>query len=126
MVVASFIHCVEQLLLTGLLSLAIVFATIRAHLAKILGFMETAGFSPFFIISLFSILSVYVCIATIRCCALCQQVGSTDEEYGEDLVPSSRLMFPIFLGWRWDGQRLRLYLNRGGGVLRLSSLLTSH
>ena len=117
MLVDSLIHCIEQFLLTGLISLTIVFATIRAYFAKLLTSMEEAGFSPLFIISLLSILSIYGCIATIRCCAWCQQV-SADEESAEaaPFVTDSRFKSPIFLDWRWDGQRLRFYGRRQGAI----------
>ena len=95
-VVSSLIHCVEQFLLTGLISLAIVFATMRAYIAKILVSMEAAGFSTFFICTLLGLLSVYGCIAAVRCYAWCQP----DEEQGmidEDLAPNSRYTkTPIF------------------------------
>jgi len=117
MVVASFIHGVEQFFLTGLISLAIVFATIRAYVAKLLLSMEVAGFSPLFIISLLSVLSIYGCIATIRCCAWCHP--NADEECGiteEDLIPDSRFKSPAFLDWRCDARHMRFYQGRRGAI----------
>ena len=89
MVVSSLIHCVEQFLIAGLISLAIVFATMRAYIAKILVSMEAAGFSPFFKFSLLGLLIIYGCIVAVRCYACCQP----DEEQGmidEDLALNSR------------------------------------
>lgn len=80
MVLSSLIHCVEQFFLIGLISLAIVFATIRAQIAKILAALRAAGLSPLFVFSLLGILSIYGGIVTVRYCA-CRQV-SPDEEYG--------------------------------------------
>ncbi|KAF8804910.1 hypothetical protein BYT27DRAFT_7193761 [Phlegmacium glaucopus] len=117
MVVVSFIHGVEEFFLTGLISLAIVFATIRAYLAKLLASMETAGFSPLFILYL-GILSLCGCIAIIRYCAWFQQVDD-DEECGiteEDITPNSRLKSPVLPCWRWDGQSLRFYEGRRGAI----------
>jgi hypothetical protein len=83
MVVGSLIHCIEQFFLIGLISLAIVFATIRAYFAKILSALGAAGLSPLFIFSLLGILSVYIGIATRRYCA-CRRFRA-DEEYRIDL-----------------------------------------
>ena len=80
MVVSSLIHCIKQFLLTGLISLAIVFATIRAYFTKIPAALRAAGLSPLFIFSLLGILSIYGGIATIQCC-MCRRVRA-DEEYG--------------------------------------------
>lgn len=80
MVISTLIDCIKQFLLIGLISLAIVFATIRAYFAKILAALRAAGFSPLFIFALLGILTIYGGIATIRCCT-CRQVRA-DEEYG--------------------------------------------
>jgi hypothetical protein len=125
MVVNSLIHCVEQFLLAGLISLAIVFATIRAYFAKFLVSMEAAGFSPLFIFSLLGILSIYACIGIIQCCD-CGQHQVDDSERGiileeddedEDLgMVESRFRTPISLHWRWDGRFLRFYKQREGAI----------
>lgn len=128
MVVNSLIHCVEQFLLTGLISLAIVFATVRAYFAKILVSMEAAGFSPLFIFSLLGILGIYACIAIIQCCAWCQQqvnvedsergitLEEEEEEEGDLGIVESKSRTPIFLRWGWDGRFLRFYKQREGAI----------
>ena len=118
MVVSSLIHSVEQFLLTGVISLAIVFATIRAYFAKTLVTMNAAGFSSFFIFSLLGTLSIYVCIAIIRCRSLCQRQVSANEECGitDEDIPNSRFKTPIFLHWRWDDRWLRFYKRREGAI----------
>ena len=81
MVVSSLIHWVEQFLLVGLVSLAIVIAIIRAYITMFLAALRESGLYPLFIICLFGILSVTI----IKYCA-CRN-ASDDEEYGmvEDL-----------------------------------------
>ena len=117
MAVVALIPSVEEFLLAGLISLAIVFATIRAYCAKLLASMEAAGFSPLFIISLLSVLSVYGCVVVVQCCAWCQHVGH-DEQCGttEEVVPNSRFKSSFFLDWRWDGRHLRFYEERQGAI----------
>ena len=77
MVVSALIHWVEQFLLIGLISLAIVISIIRAYITKAL---RATGLSPLLVFSLLGILSVYGCIATIQRRARRRRV-STDEEY---------------------------------------------
>ena len=105
MIVSSLIHCIEQFLLIGLISLAI----IRAYFTMILASLREAGFSPLIIFLPLGILSVYGCIATIQCRA-CQQV-SADEECGilvidleEGLIPKPRFRTPGY-GWSVHGRR---------------------
>jgi hypothetical protein len=128
MVVSSLIHCVEQFLLAGLISLAIVLATIRAYFAKILASLRAAGLSPLFIFSLLGILSIYGCIATIQCCAS-QQISADGEECAsgilvidleEDLqVSNSRFKAPVCFDWLWDGLRM-MFHGRGRGDIKPS------
>ena len=80
MVIGSLIHCVKQFLITGLVSLAIVIATMRAYFSKFLTSMKEAGLSPLYVFSLLGILIIYGCIAIIRCCS--SQEDSSDEECG--------------------------------------------
>src|ERR1700678_3018171 len=98
MAVVALIPSVEEFLLAGLISLAI-------------------GFSPLFIISLLSVLSIYGCVVVVQCCAWCQHVGH-DEECGttEEVVPNSRFKSSFFLDWRWDKRYLRFYEGRGGAI----------
>ena len=77
MVISTLIDCIKQFFLIGLISLAIVFATIRAYF---LAALRAAGLSPLFIFSLLGILTIYGGIATFRCCG-CREVLA-DEEYG--------------------------------------------
>lgn len=115
-------HCVEDFVITGLISFAIVFATLRAYFGKFLAFMQAAGFSPLFILSLLTISIIYACIATIRCCAWCQHQVGTDEEsviMEEDLLPYPKSKSPVFRDWRWDGQHMRLYNEESQGAIKL-------
>ena len=77
MVISTLIDCIKQFFLIGLISLAIVFATIRAYF---LAALRAAGLSPLFIFSLLGILTIYGGIAIFRCCG-CREVLA-DEEYG--------------------------------------------
>lgn len=114
--IVTLIHCVEQFLLIGLISLAIVFAIIRAYFTMVLASLRKAGFSPLII---FFLLGVCGCIVTIQCCA--RQQVSADEECGmlvidleEGLIPRPRFKTPGY-GWSVRGRRRVL-----------SSSLTSH
>src|SRR5271168_2874823 len=117
MAVVALIPSVEEFLLAGLISLAIVFATIRAYCAKLLASMEAAGFSPLFIISLLSVLSVYGCVVVVQCCAWCQHVGH-DDECGttEEVVPNSRFKSSFFF-WIGGGMEGVCGFIKEGGVL---------
>lgn len=74
MVLSALILCAQQFLFISLISLAI----IRAYITKILSSWRAAGLPPFIVFSLLGILSIYACIAIIRCCAS-QQVGADEE-----------------------------------------------
>lgn len=75
MVLSALIHWVEQFLLIGLISLAIVISIIRAYITKFLAAMRAAGLSPLLIFSLLGILCIYGYIST---CA--RRRVSADEE----------------------------------------------
>ncbi|KAF8154471.1 hypothetical protein B0H34DRAFT_799254 [Crassisporium funariophilum] len=117
--VASFIDGVEEFFLTGLIALAIVFATIRAYFAKLLAYIDSAGPLGSFLACLLFALAAYFCFAIIRCCLWCKEVRDEENSSIQELDPPHPQfrMFPIFLDQGNDGWSRRSYRGRRGAIV---------
>ncbi|CAA7270342.1 unnamed protein product [Cyclocybe aegerita] len=125
MVATSYITGLKDFLVKGLISLAIVFATIRAHFAKVAAGLESAGLSVLFVFSLCLTLGAFICVSIQR--GYWCQLG--DEEnglgVGGERVAEGRARFrlgvlPVTFHWRKDGRARRLSKSRRkSGAIRL-------
>lgn len=116
--IASLIASIEEFVVAGLVSLAILLATIRANCTKWTNYFESAGFSGVFIFCLFLTLGGYGIFAVRRHCVESRRnEGDEESEVGEERGrtrhPRFRI-FPVILDWRY------IERSRGRrGVIRL-------
>lgn len=97
--VASLIASIEEFVVAGLVSLAILLATIRANCTKWTNYFESAGFSGVFIFCLFLTLGGYGLFSVRRRCVESRWIED-DEERGRTRHPGFRI-FPVVLDWQY-------------------------
>ncbi|PPQ80131.1 hypothetical protein CVT25_001430 [Psilocybe cyanescens] len=120
---SSIITSIEEFFLTGLVSLAIIVATVRAHFARFSVDFEWAGFLGVFLICLILTLGLYLYLAISQCCSWqARRRGSADEEwsaFGELEVSSGRRfhVLPVILNRRcFHESSMSPYRGRGRGI----------
>ncbi|KIM43837.1 hypothetical protein M413DRAFT_443715 [Hebeloma cylindrosporum] len=106
MVVASLIARIEEFFFAGLVSLAILLATIRANCTKWTTYFESAGFSGVFVLCLFLTLGGYGLYYVRRCCVESRRIEGDEEweigeERGRTRRPPKFRLFPVVLDWRY-------------------------
>lgn len=83
---SEFMAAVEEFFMTGMVVLAIVLATARAYIAKLLFAIESAGLSDFAFICLLSIVAVLVCLgARTSHLLMCLTEREQDEEVASEI-----------------------------------------
>jgi len=83
---SEFMAAVEEFFMTGMVVLAIVLATARAYIAKLLFAIESAGLSDFVFICLLSIVAVLVCLgARTSHLLMCLTEREQDEEVASEI-----------------------------------------
>lgn len=83
---SEFMAAVEEFFMTGMVVLAIVLATVRAYIAKLLFAIESAGLSDFVFICLLSIVAILVCLGVRTSHSLtCLTERQPDEELGSEI-----------------------------------------
>ncbi|KAJ3514461.1 hypothetical protein NLJ89_g2373 [Agrocybe chaxingu] len=90
MVATSYITSIKDFLVKGLISLAIVFATIRAHFAKVAAGLESAGLSVLFVYCLCLTLGAFICVSISRGYWCQRSSTSGDEESGSGVGAEER------------------------------------
>lgn len=119
--VASLIASIEEFVVAGLVSLAILLATIRANCTKWTNYFESAGFSGVFIFCLFITLGGYGLFSIRRRCVRSRRFEGDEEseceERGRTRHPRFRLS-PVVLDWRYveRSQGRRGVIRLDGGI----------
>lgn len=117
--VASLIASIEEFFVAGLVSLAILLATIRANCTKWTNYFESAGFSEVFVFCLFLTLGGYGLFGVRRCWRRIEgdEESEIGEERGRTRNPRFRL-FPVVLDWRYveRSQGRRGVIKLDGGI----------